>query len=69
MHQLISLQELRQKQRMKGVQIRLPPEIVEKAKRLAAQQSSDGRKFTETDVYRTAIMDFLDQISTKVVEP
>lgn len=64
MLEIVSLQELKEEQRMTSVQIRLPRKFREQAKRLAEMQSSTERKLTETDVYRSAILAFLAQSST-----
>jgi hypothetical protein len=61
---VVSLRELYQRNRMRGVQIRLPDEIREQAKALATSLSSEGRRITETDVYRSAIVHFFSQTST-----
>ncbi len=64
MSTIVSLHELKEQQRMIGVQIRLPKKYREQARQLADAQSTPERKLTETDVYRTAILTFLDAIST-----
>jgi len=64
MHNIISLKRLRGQDPMEQVQVRLPPQIRQIAKSLAEKQSSHDQKLTETDVYRTAILLFLDEIST-----
>lgn len=46
---------------MQPVMVRMPPKLREKAKELAAKTTkSEGRKYTESDIYRTAIQIFLD---------
>jgi hypothetical protein len=58
------VRELEKPEPLRQVMVRLPNAVREKAKRLAKQESVSGHKVTETDVYRTAIMNFLDQFST-----
>ena len=48
-------------QPMQQTNVRLPVELRVKARRLAEKQSRDGKRFTESDVYRTAITLFLSQ--------
>lgn len=61
---IIPLKDFKKQRRMGPVMVRLPDEIREQAQKLAASQSSESLKVTETDVYRTAIIDFLDRVST-----
>lgn len=64
MTKIMLLREMRKPERLTQAMVRLPQEIRRKAKLIAAQESSPGRRVTETDVYRTAILNFLDQFST-----
>jgi hypothetical protein len=65
MNKLIhSLNEARKEKRLSPVSIRLSESIREQARLLASAQSDKDVKFTETDVYRTAIMIFLSENST-----
>jgi len=46
---------------MEPVMLRIPPEFREKAKKIARDVgASEGKKYTESDVYRTAIRNFFD---------
>lgn len=62
--EVYTLKQLRQRQPMAQVQIRLPKDIRRKAKELAKERSVN-----ESDVYRTAIYNFFSQISTDSREP
>lgn len=54
---------------MQPVMVRMPSKLREKAKQLAAITSkSEGRKYTESDIYRTAIQIFLDRNFTDSTE-
>jgi hypothetical protein len=64
MKKIISLKELKREYGMDAVQVRLPKEIREQAKKIASSESSNSRKLTEADVYRTAILFFLSTNST-----
>lgn len=48
---------------MENVQFRLPKAIRDQAKAIAKKQSN-SRKVKEVDIYRTAIVKFLAEIST-----
>jgi len=63
--EIITKKELKQVQAMEGVQIRLPKPFRDQARALARKQTETSKvKVTETDVYRTAIVRFLAEIST-----
>ena len=47
------------RQKKEAVNIRMPIELRKQAQSLAKAQSNGGEKFTEADVYRTAIEVFL----------
>lgn len=56
---------------MEQVNVRLPKALREKAKAMAKEQSKEGVRFRESDVYRTAITLFFERNFTdsKVEEP
>lgn len=60
---IVTAKQLKEGLRFEQVQVRLPKHLREKAKRIARAESN-GRKVTETDIYRTAIVIFLATIST-----
>lgn len=64
MLQIISLRDFKKSEPMEQVMIRLPGFIREQARTLASKQTERGKKATETDVYRTAILLFLSGSST-----
>jgi hypothetical protein len=49
------------REKMQPVMIRLPIGIREKARQIAENASSDEDRYTESDVYRTAIQFFLSR--------
>jgi len=57
--ELLSLNDVKRDNRLVPTMVRLPRHIRDKAKKLASQKSMN-----ETDVYRTAILFFLDMNST-----
>lgn len=66
MAEIMSLREIKREHKLQQeqVQIRLPPNVRKQAKELANRQSTNERKLYEADVYRTAILLFLDRAST-----
>ena len=46
---------------MEQTNVRLPSDIRRRARKLAEERSKSGNKVTESDVYRTAIVLFLDR--------
>lgn len=61
----MNLAEIKQRERMTPVHIRLPISVREKAQEIARNQSTDEVKVNESDVYRTLIEKFLPEVDTK----
>ena len=62
MAKVLSLKELKKTVPMEPVMIRVPHEVRELARAIVSESKD---KITETDVYRTAILMFLEKSSTK----
>lgn len=62
---VVPLRELKRELRLTPVQVRIPREARTVAQQLAKEQSTNDVRLTETDVYRTAILNFLSNFSTK----
>lgn len=61
---IVPLSQYKREQRLIPTQVRLPKWVRDKAQEIAQAQSQGDVKVTETDVYRTAILNFLGTFST-----
>jgi hypothetical protein len=61
---VMTLKDVRKSQPLTPCMVRLPVEIKEAAQNLAKKLSVNGQRVNETDVYRTAIMVYLQRSDT-----
>jgi hypothetical protein len=56
------------RQRMEPVIIRIPRELKERVALIAIQNSADGNEVTAADIYRAAVIHFVEIVSTEARE-
>lgn len=59
-----TLHDIRKLEKMDQVMIRLPKAVREQARKIVELERVNNPKLTETDIYRTAILNFLSSFST-----
>jgi hypothetical protein len=57
---IIQLKELKRDLRLKPVQLRLPTSITRDVKSIVSGLAKQGDRVTESDIYRTAIINFVN---------